>query len=73
MVAPNPGLAPFKDFLHANHEIQDQATHHALHEDLLNHIWIHVGNNPVTNPFDFRNILFYCVVNYFNYLVANYL
>jgi hypothetical protein len=19
-------------------------------EDLVNHIWIHVGNNPVTNP-----------------------
>jgi hypothetical protein len=23
--------------------------HHAIHEDLVNHIWIHAGNNHVTN------------------------
>jgi hypothetical protein len=31
-------------------EIRDRATHLALHEDLVNPIWIHAGNNPVTNP-----------------------
>jgi hypothetical protein len=35
--------------IHGHHNIRDQAIHHALHEDLVNHIWIHVGNNPVTN------------------------
>jgi hypothetical protein len=29
---------------------RDRATHHALHEDLVNHIWIHAENNPITNP-----------------------
>jgi hypothetical protein len=23
--------------------------HHAIYEDLVNHIWIHAGNNHVTN------------------------
>jgi hypothetical protein len=50
LVAPNPGPVSFQDFLHAHHETRDRATHHVLHEDLVNHIWIYVGNNRVDNP-----------------------
>jgi hypothetical protein len=50
LVAPNPVPSSFQEFLHTHHEIRDRATHLALHEDLVNHIWIHAGNNPVTNP-----------------------
>jgi hypothetical protein len=50
LVAPNPGPVSFQDFLHAHHEIRDWATHHVLYEDLVNHIWIHAGNNPVDSP-----------------------
>jgi hypothetical protein len=60
LVAPNPGPTSFQDFLHAHHEIRDRTTHHALHEDLVNHIWIHA-----VTPFDFVYILFYRVVSYF--------
>jgi hypothetical protein len=49
LVAPNHGPASFHDFLHAHNEIWDRATHLAVHEDLVNHIWIHAGNNPITN------------------------
>jgi hypothetical protein len=49
LVAPNPGPTSFQDFHHAYHDIRDRATHHALLEELVNHIWIHVENNPVTN------------------------
>jgi hypothetical protein len=50
LVAPNLRPASFEEFLHAHHEIQDQATHHVFDEDLVNHIWIYVENNPETNP-----------------------
>jgi hypothetical protein len=50
LVAANPILSSFQEFLHTHYEIRDWATHLALHEDLVNHIWIHAGNNPVTNP-----------------------
>jgi hypothetical protein len=50
LVAANPRPVSFQNFLHAHHEIRDRATHHILHEDLVNHIWIHAKNNPVTNP-----------------------
>jgi hypothetical protein len=50
LVAPNLVLCSFQEFLHTHHEIHDRATHLVLHEDLVNHIWIHMGNNPVTNP-----------------------
>jgi hypothetical protein len=49
LVAPNPAPSSFQEFLHTHHEIRDRATHLTLHEDLVNHIWIHAGNNPVTN------------------------
>jgi hypothetical protein len=49
LVAPNPVSSSFQEFLHTNHDIRDRATHLALHEDLVNHIWIHAGSNPVTN------------------------
>jgi hypothetical protein len=50
LVAPNPVPSSLQEFLHTHHEIRDRATHLVLHEDLVKHIWIHVGNNPVTNP-----------------------
>jgi hypothetical protein len=50
LVAPNPVPSSFPKFLYTHHEIRDQATHFALYEDLVNHIWIHAGNNSVTNP-----------------------
>jgi hypothetical protein len=50
LVAPNPIPSSFQEFLHTHNEIRDRATHLALHEDLVNHIWFHSGNNPVTNP-----------------------
>jgi hypothetical protein len=31
LVAPNPGLASFQEFLHAHREIRDRTTHKALH------------------------------------------
>jgi hypothetical protein len=50
LVAPNPVPSSFQEFIHTHHEIRDRATHLALQEDLVNHILIHAGNNPVTNP-----------------------
>jgi hypothetical protein len=50
LVATNPVPASFQNFFHTHHEIRDRATHITLHEDLVNHIWIHAGNNPVINP-----------------------
>jgi hypothetical protein len=50
LVAPNLRPASFQDFLHVHHGIRDRATHHALHENSVNHIWIHAVNNPVANP-----------------------
>jgi hypothetical protein len=50
LVAPNPGPASFQDFLHAHHEIRVRTTHHGLHKNSMNHIWIHAINNPVANP-----------------------
>jgi hypothetical protein len=50
LVTPNLGPVSFQDFLHAHHNIRNRATHHALHENLVNHVWIRAGNNPVTNP-----------------------
>jgi hypothetical protein len=40
----------FSGFFYTHHEIRDRATHLALYEDLMNHIWIHAENNPITNP-----------------------
>jgi hypothetical protein len=50
LVAPNPVPSSFQKKNHTHHEIRGRATHLALHENLVNHIWIHAGNNPVTNP-----------------------
>jgi hypothetical protein len=50
LVAPNLVPSLFQEFFCTHHEIRDRATHLALHEDLVNPIWIHAGNNPVTNP-----------------------
>jgi hypothetical protein len=49
LVAPNHRAASFQEFLNMYHDIRDRATHHVLHEDLVIHICIHAGNNPVTN------------------------
>jgi hypothetical protein len=55
LVVANPIPSSFQEFLHTHHEIRDRATHLVLHEDLVNYIWIHAGNNPSptleTTPF----------------------
>jgi hypothetical protein len=50
LVATNPVPSSFQEFLHTHHKIRDRVTHLVLHEDLVNHIWIHVENNLITNP-----------------------
>jgi hypothetical protein len=59
LIAPNPRLTSFQEFLHAHHEIRDRATHIDLHKNLMNHIWIQAGDNPVANPEDNRCDLIY--------------
>jgi hypothetical protein len=50
LVATNHVSSSFQEFLHTHHEIWDRATYLALLEDLVNHILIHSGNNPLSNP-----------------------
>ena len=42
----HPALGPptFQQYLHMHHEIRDKANHKLLLKDLLEHMWIHWGN-----------------------------
>ncbi|XP_071680521.1 uncharacterized protein [Lolium perenne] len=45
LVAPEPGPpTDLVDFLHVHHELRDLATHSRLQNDLVQHMWNHVGN-----------------------------
>jgi hypothetical protein len=52
LVAPIPGPASFQDFLHCHHEIRDREVHQQLQKDLVDHMWLHVGNMPEADEED---------------------
>jgi hypothetical protein len=40
-IEPEAGPPMFQEFIHVYHEIRERATHIQLHEDLVEHMWIH--------------------------------
>ena len=44
LIEPTLGLATFQEYLHVRHEMRDRPTHDRLQNDLVEHMWTHLGN-----------------------------
>ena len=44
LVEPTPGPATFQQYMHVYHEMHDKPTHERLQNDLVEHMWTHLGN-----------------------------
>lgn len=44
LVEPQHGPTSFDQFLHTHHAIRDRVAHNQLQNDLVEHMWQHIGN-----------------------------
>ena len=44
LVAPTPGLATDQQFSDVYAEMRDKPVHERLQNDLIEHMWVHLGN-----------------------------